>query len=233
MRPAIRLAALSHLQSLFVFTHDSVFLGEDGPTHQPVEHSGRCASSRTSTSCARATRSRCAAAWAHALSAQDGPDGVRAHAAEARRTCRAPDGFDPKVMLRGAYVIAGRAARARRHGARHARHHRDRLRGRARRRREEGPRRRRASACASCRRPAGTRSSARTRPTATRCCPPGVRRVVDRNRASPIRGAAWSGHDGLVIGRDDFGVSAPDKDIQKEFGFTVEAVTEKIQKWLG
>jgi transketolase len=38
MRPPIRLAALSHLQAIWVFTHDSVGLGEDGPTHQPVEH---------------------------------------------------------------------------------------------------------------------------------------------------------------------------------------------------
>lgn len=38
MRPAIRLAALMKAPSLFVFTHDSVFVGEDGPTHQPVEH---------------------------------------------------------------------------------------------------------------------------------------------------------------------------------------------------
>lgn len=38
MRPAIRLAALSHLHVIFVFTHDSIGLGEDGPTHQPVEH---------------------------------------------------------------------------------------------------------------------------------------------------------------------------------------------------
>ena len=38
MRPAIRLSALSHLPSIWVFTHDSVGLGEDGPTHQPVEH---------------------------------------------------------------------------------------------------------------------------------------------------------------------------------------------------
>ncbi len=37
-RPAIRLAALSHVSTLFVFTHDSVGVGEDGPTHQPVEH---------------------------------------------------------------------------------------------------------------------------------------------------------------------------------------------------
>jgi transketolase len=38
MRPAIRLAALSEAHSIFVFTHDSIGLGEDGPTHQPVEH---------------------------------------------------------------------------------------------------------------------------------------------------------------------------------------------------
>jgi transketolase len=38
MRPAIRLAALMHIPSLFVFTHDSIGVGEDGPTHQPVEH---------------------------------------------------------------------------------------------------------------------------------------------------------------------------------------------------
>lgn len=38
MRGSIRLAALSHLTSLFIFTHDSVFVGEDGPTHQPIEH---------------------------------------------------------------------------------------------------------------------------------------------------------------------------------------------------
>jgi transketolase len=38
MRPGIRLAALSHLPVIYVFTHDSIGLGEDGPTHQPVEH---------------------------------------------------------------------------------------------------------------------------------------------------------------------------------------------------
>jgi transketolase len=38
MRPALRLAALSELPSIFVYTHDSIGLGEDGPTHQPVEH---------------------------------------------------------------------------------------------------------------------------------------------------------------------------------------------------
>ena len=38
MKPAIRIAAISRIPSIFVFTHDSVGLGEDGPTHQPIEH---------------------------------------------------------------------------------------------------------------------------------------------------------------------------------------------------
>jgi transketolase len=38
MRPAVRISALSHIPSIWVFTHDSIGLGEDGPTHQPVEH---------------------------------------------------------------------------------------------------------------------------------------------------------------------------------------------------
>ena len=38
LRPSLRLAALMEAHSIFVFTHDSVFLGEDGPTHQPIEH---------------------------------------------------------------------------------------------------------------------------------------------------------------------------------------------------
>ena len=38
MRPSIRLAALMGLRAIYVFTHDSILLGEDGPTHQPVEH---------------------------------------------------------------------------------------------------------------------------------------------------------------------------------------------------
>jgi transketolase len=37
-KPSIRIAALSHIPSIFVFTHDSIGLGEDGPTHQPIEH---------------------------------------------------------------------------------------------------------------------------------------------------------------------------------------------------
>ena len=55
MRPPIRLAALMGLHVIYVFTHDSIALGEDGPTHQPVEQLAACAPSRGSTSSARPT----------------------------------------------------------------------------------------------------------------------------------------------------------------------------------
>ena len=38
MRPSIRLASLMDINSVFIFTHDSIYLGQDGPTHQPIEH---------------------------------------------------------------------------------------------------------------------------------------------------------------------------------------------------
>ena len=38
MRPSIRLASLMNINSSYIFTHDSIYLGEDGPTHQPIEH---------------------------------------------------------------------------------------------------------------------------------------------------------------------------------------------------
>ena len=50
MRNAIRLAALSHIHVIYQFTHDSIFLGEDGPTHQPIEQFGS-ATGDSSSSC--------------------------------------------------------------------------------------------------------------------------------------------------------------------------------------
>jgi transketolase len=62
--------------------------------------------------------------------------------------------------------------------------------------------------------------------------PVGVKRVaIEIGRTWPWRGAV--GADGLIIGWDEFGFSAPSGVIQKELGFTPDAVAEKIKKWLG
>ena len=73
MRPAIRLAALMEQRVIFVFTHDSIFLGEDGPTHQPVEH---LAALRTIPNLAvirPADANETAVAWQIALERKHGP----------------------------------------------------------------------------------------------------------------------------------------------------------------
>ena len=73
MRPAIRLAALMDQRVIFVFTHDSIFLGEDGPTHQPVEH---LAALRTIPNLAvirPADANEVAVAWQIAIERKHGP----------------------------------------------------------------------------------------------------------------------------------------------------------------
>ncbi len=73
MRPAIRLAALMKLPVIYVFTHDSIAVGEDGPTHQPVEHlaSLRCIPGLTVLRPADANET--ARAWKTAIKHTDGP----------------------------------------------------------------------------------------------------------------------------------------------------------------
>ncbi len=73
MKNTIRLAALMRLPSVFVFTHDSVALGEDGPTHQPVEHLAGLRAIPGLVVIRPADANETAAAWATALERTDGP----------------------------------------------------------------------------------------------------------------------------------------------------------------
>ena len=73
MRPAIRLAALMKLPVVYVFTHDSIGLGEDGPTHQPVEHLTALRAIPNLSVIRPADANETAAAWKAALERKDGP----------------------------------------------------------------------------------------------------------------------------------------------------------------
>ncbi len=73
MRPSMRLAALMEQQVVYVFTHDSVFLGEDGPTHQPVEQVTSLRLIPNLDVVRPADALECAAAWAHAATRRHGP----------------------------------------------------------------------------------------------------------------------------------------------------------------
>ncbi len=73
MRPAVRLAALSHLPVTFVFTHDSVALGEDGPTHQPIEHLASLRAMPNLVVIRPCDAAATVVAWQAALERRDGP----------------------------------------------------------------------------------------------------------------------------------------------------------------
>ena len=73
MRPAIRLAALSELKVIYVFTHDSIGLGEDGPTHQPIEHLAALRAIPNLTVIRPCDANETAQAWKAALLHQNGP----------------------------------------------------------------------------------------------------------------------------------------------------------------
>jgi len=73
MRPSIRLAALSHYPSIFIFTHDSVGLGEDGPTHQPVEHLMSLRLIHNLVVIRPADANETVQAWKIAIARRDGP----------------------------------------------------------------------------------------------------------------------------------------------------------------
>jgi transketolase len=73
MRGAIRVAALSKYPSIFVFTHDSIGLGEDGPTHQPVEHLAALRSIPNLVVIRPADANETAQAWKYILEHRDGP----------------------------------------------------------------------------------------------------------------------------------------------------------------
>jgi transketolase len=73
MKPAIRIAAISRIPSIYVFTHDSIGLGEDGPTHQPIEHLAALRAVPGLTVVRPADANETAAAWRLAITRRDGP----------------------------------------------------------------------------------------------------------------------------------------------------------------
>jgi len=112
MRPAIRLAALMDLPVIYVFTHDSIGVGEDGPTHQPVEHLASLRVIPNLVVLRPADANETAAAWAVAVERTDGPTALILSRQGLPVLEGTVEGAGPGVA-RGAYVLAdvdGRAA---------------------------------------------------------------------------------------------------------------------------
>lgn len=105
MRPAVRLAAMNHLPVIHVWTHDSIGLGEDGPTHQPVEHLMALRTMPNLTVLRPCDAAESAEAWLFALKNQHGPTGLvltRQKVPTLDRAKLAP----ASGLRRGAYVLS-------------------------------------------------------------------------------------------------------------------------------
>ncbi|HZC30164.1 MAG TPA: transketolase C-terminal domain-containing protein, partial [Gaiellaceae bacterium] len=101
MRNAVRLAALSNLQSLWVWTHDSVGLGEDGPTHQPIEHFASLRAIPNLWFVRPADATETVGAWKVALDREDGPVAL----ALTRQKVPTLETTSADGVARGAYVV--------------------------------------------------------------------------------------------------------------------------------
>jgi transketolase len=225
MRGAVRLAALSGLHVTYVWTHDSVGLGEDGPTHQPVEHYAALRAIPNLWFVRPGDGNEAAAAWALAVErpaiagASGGPvalaltrqklptlEGTREQAREGVRrggyVLRDANGGEPQLILIGTgselqlCVTAADALEA------------------------EGIPTRVVSL------PCWERFDAQDQAYRDRVLPPGVRKRVSVEAGVSLGWERWVGDEGAVIAIDHFGASAPAGTIFKELGFTTDRVAD-------
>jgi transketolase len=107
MRPAVRMAALMQLPVVYVWTHDSIGLGEDGPTHQPVEHLAALRAIPGLSMVRPADANETAWAWRTALKRGSGPVGLALTRQNLPTYERGPGAFGPaEGVERGGYVLA-------------------------------------------------------------------------------------------------------------------------------
>ncbi|HEY3376809.1 MAG TPA: transketolase [Armatimonadota bacterium] len=226
MRPPMRLAALMGIRVVHVFTHDSIALGEDGPTHQPIEQLLGLRSVPNYTLIRPADATETVEAWKAALLNTTGPTGLvltRQNLPVIDRTTHAPanglqrggyvlwqsaDGI-PQIMLiaTGSEVSLALAAGERLAG--------------------DGMNVRVVSLpCWALfdKQPTDYRDSV---------LPPQVRARISIEAATPMGWERYVGPDGIALGIDHFGSSAPGPVNYEKFGFTPEHVVEVAMSLMG
>ncbi len=221
-RPSIRLSALMKLQSLFIFTHDSFFVGEDGPTHQPIEHVASLRLIPGLQVIRPADGTETAMAWQAALQ-YGGPTALILTRQKLPVIARAAT-FTPEDALKGGYVVSSpagtpdvviMASGSELHVAAEATVLLA----------SQGINARVVSV------PCLETFSAQPQEYRSQVLPAGIPRVA----FEAGRGESWGrliGCDGLFIGIEHFGASAPDKVLAEQFGFTTPQVAEKIAAFL-
>ncbi len=222
LKPAVRLAALQKLHVIYVFTHDSFYVGEDGPTHEPIEQLAMLRSIPGMTVLRPAEANECALAWAAALKAK-GPVALALTRQDLRPL--SPEQAAKASVEKGAYVVSDDA------GAEYL------LIGTgselnlaidaAEELRKEGRKVRVVSM------PSWELFSAQSKEYQDSVLPPALKKRVTVEAASTFGWERFAGDAGLKIGIDHFGASAPYKVLAEKFGFTTASVVAKIKAHFG
>lgn len=225
MRPTLRLASMQHAQVIYVYTHDSVFLGEDGPTHEPIEHLASIRAIPGMNIIRPADAAETAVAWAVALKNHHGPTAFALTRQKLPQIERAnPD--SAKDLEKGAYVISDPtgsgidviliATGSELHLAVES--------AKMLAEKEIGAR------VVSF--PSHALFEKQPREYKDKILPPKIANRVVIEAASPVSWFRYAEPYGLIIGLDHFGVSAPYKVIAQQWGYTPEAVTERVAEYL-
>jgi transketolase len=226
MRPAVRLAALSELPVVYVWTHDSIGLGEDGPTHQPVEHLAALRAMPNLVVIRPADAAETVVAWQVALARRHGPTALVVTRQKVpvfdRAVCAPAEG-----LRRGAYVLAdaqgappdivliGTGSEVQLVLAAQSSLARDGIRARV------------------VSMPSWELFQAESPDYQEAVLPGTVSRRLAVEAGATFGWERWVGTAGAVVGIDRFGASAPGEVVMKEFGFTVERVVARARALLG
>jgi transketolase len=220
MKGAIRLAALMHLPSIFVFTHDSIGLGEDGPTHQPIEQLAHLRATPNLYMVRPAGGNETALAWRFAIEQTATP--VAFALSRQGLPVWNPSAVPADAIHRGAYVLRDSFKEAdadliligtgsELHVCTAAA---DLLEA-------EGIATRVVSA------PCLERFAEQEQEYRDSVLPPGVRARLSVEAGSTFGWTAWTTEDGEAIGMTSFGASGTQKDLYEHFGFTPENVAAR------
>ncbi len=221
MRPSIRLAALMRAPVIYVFTHDSIFVGEDGPTHQPVEQIASLRAIPGLTVIRPADARETVAAWRLIVEHHDGPFALLL----TRQNVPILAEADPDGVARGAYIIADAtdpqviliASGSEVEPALAA----QKLLG------VEGVATRVVSM------PSWELFEAQPQAYRDSVLPPGVSARVAVEAAVPLGWERYVGSQGEIIALHRFGASAPYKVLAEQWGFTAGAIAARVKAYLG
>ena len=225
MRPPVRVAAIMGVPAIYVWTHDSVWIGEDGPTHQPVEHLMALRAIPNLVVIRPADANETAAAWRVALERTEGPTALAL--SRQKLPILAETKRDPaETVGRGAYVLADSSGKpdviliATGSEVSLALDARDLL-------AVEGVAVRVVSM------PSMEIFDAQPQEYRDGVLPPLMTNRLAVEAGISMGWHKYVGFEGDILALDHFGESAPYKDLMKEFGFTPEAVAERARKLLG